>query len=200
MVVRKAAKPTGAQVKIAVISESMTNNLAGLGDAYQLCLLQAGEAIPEVELGVYDTCLGTDNIELPRSVPWIAVNEKNIYQIPRFFQAGFSGVMGCEYSPEQMKNCIEAVKNGDYYIDSDFMQIIAMRQIKKMLVPFSELTSREFDVFCLLAEGCTVAEIADELGLTSKTIFNAQTRIKNKLGLANIKQMKQFAIKNGLLK
>jgi len=187
-------------VKIAVISESMTNNLAGLGDAYQLCLLQAGEAIPEVELGVYDACLGTDNIDLPRSVPWIAVNEKNIYQIPRFFQAGFSGVMGCEYSPEQMKNCIEAVKNGDYYIDSDFMQIIAMRQIKKMLVPFSELTSREFDVFCLLAEGCTVAEIADELGLTSKTIFNAQTRIKNKLGLANIKQMKQFAIKNGLLK
>jgi DNA-binding CsgD family transcriptional regulator len=74
-----------------------------------------------------------------------------------------------------------------------------MRQIKKTLEPFVVLSSREFDIFCLLAEGCSLQTIAEQLGISSKTVSNGQTQIKLKLGIDNKQQFRQVAKIHGLM-
>lgn len=74
-----------------------------------------------------------------------------------------------------------------------------MRQIKKWLEPFISLSSREFDVFCLLAEGCSLKTIAERLGINSKTVSNCQTAIKLKLALDSRQAIKTFAKYHGLI-
>jgi DNA-binding CsgD family transcriptional regulator len=43
------------------------------------------------------------------------------------------------------------------------------------------LTAREFDIFRMIAEAKSIAEIAATLNLSSKTIFNYHYMIKSKL-------------------
>nr|WP_305890925.1 LuxR C-terminal-related transcriptional regulator [Methylomonas sp. WSC-7] len=74
-----------------------------------------------------------------------------------------------------------------------------MRQIKKQLEPFSALSSREFDVFCLLAEDCSLQAIASQLGISSKTVSNCQTQIKLKLAIDNRGSLRKFADCHGLI-
>nr|WP_225587876.1 LuxR C-terminal-related transcriptional regulator [Methylomonas fluvii] len=74
-----------------------------------------------------------------------------------------------------------------------------MRQIKKQLEPFVSLSSREFDVFCLLAEGCSLQTIATQLGISSKTVSNCQTQIKLKLAIDNRDTLTEFANSHGLI-
>jgi len=48
--------------------------------------------------------------------------------------------------------------------------------------PTDGLTAREFEILHLLAQGHSVRDIAQSLGLTPKTIANHQSNIKQKLG------------------
>jgi two-component system invasion response regulator UvrY len=51
----------------------------------------------------------------------------------------------------------------------------------------------------LLAEGCSLQTIAEQLGISSKTVSNGQTQIKLKLGIDNKQQFRQVAKIHGLM-
>jgi len=85
------------------------------------------------------------------------------------------------------------------YLEKDLIQILALRQIKKILQPFSQLTAREYDVFCLLAENYSIQTTASLLSISAKTAFNCQTKIRKKLTLKNQLEITQFAKKHGLI-
>ena len=59
------------------------------------------------------------------------------------------------------------------------------------------LSPREFEVFRLLAQGHTVAQIADSLKLSQKTVANHQTRIKEKLGVQTTAALVHRALQSG---
>ena len=65
--------------------------------------------------------------------------------------------------------------------------------------PHERLSSREFEVFIRLAAGAGTSEIADELGLSSKTISTYRSRILEKLGVERNADLTRYAIRNGLL-
>jgi DNA-binding NarL/FixJ family response regulator len=117
-----------------------------------------------------------------------------------YFQAGVTGLLDSCHNPERLAEIIRDVCLGEYYLDQATAQLLAMRQIKKMLEPFSALSSREFDVFCLLAEGCSLQSISAQLGVNSKTVSNCQTLIKLKLNLDSKQAIENFAQKHGLIK
>ncbi|MEO8971036.1 MAG: protein kinase, partial [Ktedonobacteraceae bacterium] len=60
------------------------------------------------------------------------------------------------------------------------------------------LTAREVEVLRLVAKGLTNAEIAEELGLSGKTIAHHLTHIFNKTGSENRASAAAFAIRHGL--
>jgi DNA-binding NarL/FixJ family response regulator len=53
----------------------------------------------------------------------------------------------------------------------------------------AKLTGRQLDVFALIGEGKTTAEIAKQLGLEHSTVETYRDRIKKKLNLANGNQL-----------
>jgi DNA-binding NarL/FixJ family response regulator len=59
------------------------------------------------------------------------------------------------------------------------------------------LSAREFEVFRLIARGLTLGEIADILHLSSKTVANHQTRIKEKLGVQTTAALVHRALQSG---
>ncbi len=61
------------------------------------------------------------------------------------------------------------------------------------------LTERERQVLSLLAEGSTSKEVAQRLGLSTKTVENHRARILEKLGVANTAAAIGLAFQQGLI-
>jgi DNA-binding NarL/FixJ family response regulator len=188
-------------VKIAFVNpvNSNSHQIAALKTQFDLDCLQADEVVSDYDLVVYDACLN-EALNYSKTTPlWMVINETSIGQTLEYFRAGASGVLGPDYSLDSFKQCIETIHSGKLYLAPDIVQVLAIRQIRKLLEPFAALSSREFDIFCLLAEGCSVTYIAGSLGVSSKTVFNCQTQIRNKLKLKNSDQIKAIAESHGLI-
>ena len=65
--------------------------------------------------------------------------------------------------------------------------------------PYEELSSRELEVFLLLAQAKSVSEIAGRLGLSIKTVSTYRTRILEKMSLESNAETLQYAVPNGLV-
>jgi DNA-binding NarL/FixJ family response regulator len=63
----------------------------------------------------------------------------------------------------------------------------------------ASLTAREHQVFMLLVQGRTVAEVAAELDVHSCTVSNHLSRIRSKLGAATVADLVRYAIAEGLV-
>jgi DNA-binding CsgD family transcriptional regulator len=62
------------------------------------------------------------------------------------------------------------------------------------------LSPRERAVFPLLASGMSQREIANQCGVTVKTVETYRTRIGHKLGLSSRAELVQFALETGVLR
>lgn len=114
-------------------------------------------------------------------------------------RAGATGVLDREHPAAELAAIVRHVLAGEYYLDQNIAQLLAVRHIKKLLAPFTALSSREFDVFCLLAEGCSLQAIGEQLGISRKTVSNCQALLKLKLGMRNRRDMVNFAKSHGLI-
>jgi len=65
--------------------------------------------------------------------------------------------------------------------------------------PVQQLSSREFEVFRLLADGKRIEEVADMLKISQKTVANYYTIIKQKLNVSSPVEMVRLAIRHGLI-
>jgi len=63
----------------------------------------------------------------------------------------------------------------------------------------SNLSHREFQIFCMFAEGLNANDIAADLYLSVKTVANYQTQIKEKLGVSSTTELIKLAISNGII-
>lgn len=62
-------------------------------------------------------------------------------------------------------------------------------------VALAVLTPREWEVLLLLSEGKTSAEIAEQLCITVKSVYNNKNRIGRKILLKGYFSLNQFALK-----
>jgi DNA-binding NarL/FixJ family response regulator len=67
------------------------------------------------------------------------------------------------------------------------------------VTPQSQLDERGLEIFKLMAEGLTNAEIAEKLDLSTKTISNISQSIKEKLGVHRQANITLLAVKHGLI-
>lgn len=65
--------------------------------------------------------------------------------------------------------------------------------------PYGTLTSREREVFHLIAEGLTTKEIARRLDISVKTAENHRGRVLDKLGVRNTAELVRYALRRGLV-
>ena len=117
------------------------------------------------------------------------------------FFAGYamnSGAMGYVTKLSDINELIIAIKTvvaGKSYISSDIAQKMAALTTLNDENSFKYLTAREFEIFCLLAKGKSVSEVADILNIGSKTVANYQTSIKQKLNIQSKLELVSLGMK-----
>tara|TARA_R110002049_G_scaffold209651_8_gene380580 strand:+ start:1864 stop:2508 length:645 start_codon:yes stop_codon:yes gene_type:complete len=95
----------------------------------------------------------------------------------------------------ELINAIRTVASGKIYISSNMAKKIALQAMSHDENPLKCLSIREFEMFRLLAEGCSVKEISEILNVGSKTVANYQTNIKHKLDIHSPVDIVRMAIR-----
>ena len=101
---------------------------------------------------------------------------------------------------DDLVKSIETVSNGEVFLSAEIAKKMAMQSISGDKDPIHELSAREFEIFRLLAEGLDIDGIASTLNISSKTVSNYQTMIKQKLDINSPVELIRHAIKTGVIK
>lgn len=101
--------------------------------------------------------------------------------------------------PEQLATAIKIASTGESYFLPEVAERLAKLAIKGDTSPQSQLSPREIEIFTLMAQGLTNAEIAEKIGLSPKTISNTSQTVKEKLGIHRAADITRLAVKYGLL-
>lgn len=120
--------------------------------------------------------------------------------VEQALQAGARGYIGKSSAPVVLVEAVRQIASGNIYIDPDIAQRLAFQKTKGTDSPFQALTTREFEIVCLLAEGLSVNAIANRLALSYKTVANYATQIKSKMEVSTTSELTRLAIRHGLVK
>lgn len=104
-------------------------------------------------------------------------------------KAGARGYILKDAEEDEMIRAIEAVAQGEAIfspaIASRLMDYFTVTPAVQRSEAFPELTDREREILILIARGRSNAQIADELGISLKTVRNHASNIFNKLHVAD---------------
>jgi RNA polymerase sigma factor (sigma-70 family) len=198
---------------IAVLLE-MEDDMQVVGEASrgEEALRLAAELQPDVVL--LDIAMpDMDGIEicqrLKRSLPNTAVlmlsaldNEE---EVTAALTAGASGYVVKTIDHQRLVEGIRAIARGEMLLSPTVaakvvQQLARTRQEKERETDaLRALTPREREVFHLVAQGCTNAEIAERLVLSEKTVKTHVRNISNKLNLSGKAEMRVLAAQLGLV-
>ncbi|MFO1319535.1 MAG: response regulator transcription factor [Burkholderiales bacterium] len=116
----------------------------------------------------------------------------------RALKSGARGYVTKASAPEVLVEAVRAVAAGRLYLSQDIATELAVRALPGGHSPVQSLSAREFEVFRLLVEGRSVADIARILSLSQKTVANYQSSLRQKLDVANTTQAVRLAMSYGL--
>lgn len=170
--------------------------------AYQLY----GECLPDV--AVMDLSMpGMGGLEAVRRIitryPDAVVLVFSMHENPAFasqaLKAGARGYVAKAGAADELVIAVQEVARGRTYISPVVAQKIAVQSLEGQRNPLGTLSSREFEVFRLFAEGRTHEEIGERLKISQKTVSNYYTLIKQKLGVSTPVELLRIAMRHGVI-
>lgn len=115
--------------------------------------------------------------------------------------SGASGYVLKDSSGDDLVQAARTVMSGDHYLSPSLSdvpyEIMASEVETGQLDPTATLTPREREVFHMVAEGLTSAQIARQLSISSRTVETHRARVLQKLGLSNVAELVRFAVVHG---
>ena len=127
-----------------------------------------------------------------------SMHEETIF-VDQALQAGAKGYITKSTDPQLLVDAIKRLSRGENYIDAELAQRLAYEKSRGQDTPLSDFSTREFEIFCMLAEGLNTSEIAKRLSLSYKTVANYSTQIKNKLDVATVADIARIAIRYNII-
>jgi two-component system, NarL family, invasion response regulator UvrY len=118
--------------------------------------------------------------------------------VTRALEQGAAGYVSKNAPPGEIVEAIRRVAGGQTYIEHDIAEELVFSHIRTPQHALKDLSARDLEVLRLLAKGCTLSQIAEEVGVSYKTAANKCTQIKAKLGVATTADLIRFAIQSGL--
>lgn len=109
--------------------------------------------------------------------------------------AGAVGYVAKSGEAMELVTAVKQVMSGKSYLNPEMAHKIALQNMGTGDNPMLRLTTREFEVFRLLAEGHLVDQIASMLTISQKTVANYQTSLKQKLDIQSSVDLVRLAMK-----
>jgi two-component system, NarL family, invasion response regulator UvrY len=122
----------------------------------------------------------------------------DLMHVTRALQAGAAGYVSKHAPPDEILTAIRRVAAGQTYVEHDIAEELVFANLRAPSHPLQDLSSRDLEILRLLAEGRTLPEIADTVGISYKTAANSCSRIKAKLGAASTADLIRIAIRSRL--
>lgn len=118
--------------------------------------------------------------------------------VRRALAAGATGYLTKESSPDVLHAAVQAVARSERYLPPTLAQALAFETAAATRAAHEALSQRELQVFRLIAAGSSLAAIAEQLGLSPKTITTHKTHLMEKLGVANNADLIRYAVEHRL--
>ena len=124
---------------------------------------------------------------------------ENAQFVDRALNAGALAYVTKASELSELVTAVKTVNSGKPYIASEIAQSLVFSRINVTHNPIATLSEREFNIFCLVANGGSIPEISQKVFLAEKTIANYIGQIKQKLGLKNSADIVRLAIQSNLI-
>jgi DNA-binding NarL/FixJ family response regulator len=193
----------GLAVRIASQADlEVCGEAADVGDALELL------AATRPDVAVVDIQLKTgDGLELIKRIKardesvrilvWSVYPDKLYAE--RALNAGALGYINKEHTTGRIVEAIRRVRDGKVYLCDEMAETLLSQTVGGTRSlrdsPIKSLSDRELEVFRLIGEGVSTAELAERLHLSRHTIDTHRQRIKEKLNLASAAELTQTAIR-----
>ena len=128
----------------------------------------------------------------------LSVHPEDQYGL-RFIKAGASGYLMKEGAAEELVKAIRKVNAGGKYISASLAEKLVSHLDAFDKPPHENLSNREFQILCLIAEGKTPKGIADELCISEKTVSTYRSRILEKMEISTNSGLTRYALENHLV-
>jgi DNA-binding NarL/FixJ family response regulator len=153
-------------------------------------------AIVDVSLARADgiELVGQIKSELPRLPIVVLSMHDEPSSVVRAFKAGAQAYVIKTDPPRELFDAINSVVSGKIFLSTRLRQHPLFKVLSGAESLMGKLTDREAEVLILMGKGHGTAAIAQELGLSVKTVETHQAHIKEKFGLSSVREMIQFAV------
>lgn len=198
----------------AIVREGLKQILSGLPDFKVAAEAASGyETLQKLEENAIDAVildinLGDQNglevlkqirVKWPSLPVLILTMHSEQQYATRMLKAGASGFLNKGSASEELVNALRKIARGGKYITESLAEQLVMEMGQSKAVPHERLSDREFEIFRLIAIGKKNKEIAEELYLSEKTVSTYQSRILEKMNLANRAAIIHYALENELI-
>lgn len=136
-----------------------------------------------------------------RKVPVLilSIHAEEQYAV-RALKSGASGYLSKSSVYKELATAIDTILSGGRYISPSLAaHLLSDSADGTAHLPHEKLSSREFQVMCLLARGKSVNEIAEDLFISNKTVSTHRTRLLSKMGMTRNAELTNYALKNNLI-
>ena len=116
----------------------------------------------------------------------------------RAIEAGAKGYIAKNDDPLLLPEAVRRVAQGGGYLHPDMAREVAFLRARSNASRISDLSARELEILRLLAQGKTMAEIADVLRVSYKTVANNCTQLRQKVGARSAMDLMRIAIDSKL--
>lgn len=120
----------------------------------------------------------------------------NETMVQRVLEMGATGYLTKQGGLGKMVQAVRQVKQGRTYLDPEHLSSMAAERkaVAVPVDPLAVLSRRELQLFKLMAEGNSIAQIAEIISISPKTVGVHHANIMKKLNLQNTAQLVRLAI------
>ncbi|KQP80984.1 MULTISPECIES: response regulator transcription factor [unclassified Methylobacterium] len=114
--------------------------------------------------------------------------------VSRALEAGALGYVLKDHASGELFEAFQRVRSGRPYLDPRLATEVAMLRTDPKRTPETQLTPRELQILQRLAQGKSYGAIASDLSVSYKTITNACSLMRQKLGLRTLAELIHVAV------
>lgn len=120
------------------------------------------------------------------------------FNITRAFKLGANGYLLKDSDPSELRDALRKVHKNDIYISKQISREV-LKNIKNENIQLPKITDREMEFLALCCTELTYAEVAEQMGISHRTVESYRDSLFAKLGVSSRSSLVIHALQNGMI-